>query len=286
MNSIELKKCLETQFGLVCRDPYRSKALCFDLRNGEAIYLKRKGTDRGSNLEPFHKFPLVVHLKFEEGIKNLISAHQLHNSIQVGGPTKSTGYITLRDSHSMKHSQTPTGLALSVSSTHAMKLLLNHICGEEISHSEYQTETTTQAPHIYRHELEGIQISSVRKEQQRLRAQLLAGKPAGTCSICGNQFPVDFLVAAHIKPRQFCSDDEKRDLNNVATLMCKTGCDAAYENGYILVEQGTVIKNQARVTTPELDGFLAKIAGRSVSNWAQSEAYYIQHAQMHQERVA
>jgi hypothetical protein len=50
-------------------------------------------------------------------------------------------------------------------------------------------------------------------------------------------FPVDLLVAAHIKRRSLCSETERRDLHNVAMLACKFGCDALFEEGYWLVSE-------------------------------------------------
>ncbi|MDT9719645.1 hypothetical protein QVE09_12065 [Paenibacillus sp. ClWae2A] len=38
-----------------------------------------------------------------------------------------------------------------------------------------------------------------RKEQSFLRKQLFKNKKVGTCGICGNQYPLDLSVAAHIK---------------------------------------------------------------------------------------
>lgn len=35
-----------------------------------------------------------------------------------------------------------------------------------------------------------------------------------------------FLIAAYIKKRPICSDNERRDLSHVAMLACTLGCDA------------------------------------------------------------
>jgi hypothetical protein len=45
-------------------------------------------------------------------------------------------------------------------------------------------------------------------------------------------FPVQFLHAAHIKPRHACSDHERRDIANVAMMICVFGCDAIFELGW------------------------------------------------------
>jgi hypothetical protein len=77
-----------------------------------------------------------------------------------------------------------------------------------------------------------------RKEQSFLRAYLLSNLSTGSCVICKHHFPFDMLVAAHLKKRAECTTEEKKDFGNVAALMCKTGCDDLYENGYISVQGG------------------------------------------------
>ena len=46
--------------------------------------------------------------------------------------------------------------------------------------------------------------------------------------------PAELLVAAHIKPRNLCTEIERLDAH-VATLMCVLGCDALFERGYLRV---------------------------------------------------
>lgn len=79
-----------------------------------------------------------------------------------------------------------------------------------------------------------LRVSYQRAEQTILRRYLLQGD-TGTCALCENDFPIGLLVAAHIKPRSECSDDEKRDIKNVAMPNCKFGCDELWERGYISV---------------------------------------------------
>jgi len=81
-----------------------------------------------------------------------------------------------------------------------------------------------------------------RKEQSLLRAYLLRGSNVGHCVICRHEFPFEMLVAAHLKKRSECTVVEKKDFKYVAALMCKTGCDDLYENGYISVDNGMVVK--------------------------------------------
>ena len=58
--------------------------------------------------------------------------------------------------------------------------------------------------------------SKQRKEQRLLRKYLSRDKPKQQCAVCKNVYPMDFLVAAHIKKRSHCSKVEKLDFSNVA----------------------------------------------------------------------
>ncbi len=116
-----------------------------------------------------------------------------------------------------------------------------------------------------------------RKEQAFLRAHISGGRPQATCVLCENEYPLEFLVAAHIKKRSECSKSEKLDFDNIAALMCKAGCDDMFEKGYVFVSGGVVKKNEKRSTTPALDVLIRKIEGNTVANWAGSSEYYKHH---------
>ncbi len=73
-----------------------------------------------------------------------------------------------------------------------------------------------------------------RLEQSVLRARLLNGAAYGHCRLCQIMLPAELLVAAHIKPRNLCTESERLDAH-VATLMCVLGCDALFERGYLRV---------------------------------------------------
>lgn len=89
--------------------------------------------------------------------------------------------------------------------------------------------------------LEATSQRAYRREQAALKRRLLRG-PTGKCALCGNTLPVTFLVAAHIKKRARCNNEEKRDLANIAMLACTFGCDVLYEHGYITVQTGGALQ--------------------------------------------
>lgn len=126
-------------------------------------------------------------------------------------------------------------------------------------------------------DLEFDSITKTRKEQAFLRAHILGGRTQAKCVLCENEYPLEFLVAAHIKKRSECSKSEKLDFDNIAALMCKAGCDDLFEKGYVFVSGGVVKKNEKRSTTSALDTLISKIEGNTVANWAGSSAYYKHH---------
>lgn len=81
------------------------------------------------------------------------------------------------------------------------------------------------------------QVQAVRRlEQAYLRKHILPGN-SGRCALCGRVFPIEFLVAAHIKQRSACSDAEKRDFANIAMPNCTFGCDELFGRGLVSVNQ-------------------------------------------------
>lgn len=76
-----------------------------------------------------------------------------------------------------------------------------------------------------------------RVEQAELRKLVVGTDDTAQCALCGHTFPLRYLVAAHIKPRSQCTDEERRDLRNVAMAACSFGCDMLFELGYITVDE-------------------------------------------------
>lgn len=122
-----------------------------------------------------------------------------------------------------------------------------------------------------------------RREHAAFKSRLieLAG---GTCALCGNQLPAPFLVGAHIKKRSSCTEDERKDFDNVGMLACLLGCDSLFEHGLIAVDQGgaILISNAvAEHATPALTSFIEeRLAGRSSAWWTYArEPYFAWHRQ-------
>ncbi len=106
------------------------------------------------------------------------------------------------------------------------------------------------------------EVDAVRRlEQGLLRRTLLPGA-MGTCSVCGDHLPVQFLVAAHIKKRSECSHNERLDIPAVAMAACKFGCDALFEAGYLAVdEKGVVVVSDLAPKQGAAAAYLARVAG-------------------------
>jgi hypothetical protein len=129
-------------------------------------------------------------------------------------------------------------------------------------------------------ELDGVTQVRVRREQAQLRRLLAGERDRAECALCGDEYPLAFLVAAHVKKRSVCTDTERRDLHHVAMLACAFGCDALYESGWITVDDHGVV--QTIDTGIASQGWfrdrLQGLAGRRCSAHSQSsEPYFAWH---------
>ncbi|MER6827455.1 hypothetical protein ABT352_15855 [Streptosporangium sp. NPDC000563] len=118
-----------------------------------------------------------------------------------------------------------------------------------------------------------------RGEQATLRRLLLRGRGAA-CALCEAQLPERFLVAAHIKKRSHCTEEERRSLDNIAMLACTLGCDSLYEHGYIAVsEDGTIMLSKALDQYPALGEHVRqRLLGRKTQKWnIEREPYFAWH---------
>ncbi len=125
-----------------------------------------------------------------------------------------------------------------------------------------------------------------RKEQGILRGYLFNDKKTCNCGICGKEYPIDLLVAAHIKKRAFCSIEERLDIENIAIPMCKFGCDDLFEKGYITVLNGEVNSLVDTDNLPESVGnYIESLKGKDCLKWNKDNAEYFEwHLNYHKSR--
>ena len=114
----------------------------------------------------------------------------------------------------------------------------------------------------------------LRGEQQALRKVLFGSDRILKCSVCGEEYPRELLVAAHIKKRSRCSDEEKRDLSSVATPMCKMGCDELFERGFIGIKDNSIEISPHIKRTSSLDLYLKRLErSKPITKKGQSKYY-------------
>jgi HNH endonuclease len=131
-------------------------------------------------------------------------------------------------------------------------------------------------------ELDQRQESLVRKEQTLLRRLLFGKNSKGFCALCGQKFPVELLVASHIKRRSECSRGEKKDYRNNVLAMCRFGCDELFERGYMLVDQQGLIQRNTRMRlTPAVEKYMKKIVGCRCGEWNGERAPYFRWCSLH-----
>jgi hypothetical protein len=123
-------------------------------------------------------------------------------------------------------------------------------------------------------------LAKRRTEQAYLRQFLLTGG-SGQCALCGRTFTKDFLIAAHIKKRSLCDDQEKADIPAVAMLACRFGCDELFERGMIVASANGRITKTRKLSDPEASRYFTDhLHGRSVADWDQrpgSHKYFTAH---------
>lgn len=119
-----------------------------------------------------------------------------------------------------------------------------------------------------------------RIEQRYIRQQLL-GAGEARCALCGRIFDERFLVAAHIKRRSDCTEEERRDIPAIAMLACKFGCDELFEQGMIIVNSQGTIEVTGRLTSGvERQYAIDNLRNHAFRDWAsksRSHKYFAQH---------
>jgi len=154
----------------------------------------------------------------------------------------------------------------------------NRYLDGDINNNDYKNIIEEEIKKLNSYNQLDVEVKSrQRREQGFLRKQLVGNKYCAKCSICGNEFPIEFLWCAHIKKRESCSKEEKLDYKNIVTLMCKFGCDDLYEKGFIAVKDGkvTVLKFTG---IKYVDDYLKTVENNDCINFNENnKKYYHEH---------
>lgn len=130
--------------------------------------------------------------------------------------------------------------------------------------------------------LEKQRVVAQRVEQSFLRNALFGNMRFSRCEICGRIYPVDLLIAAHIKRRANCFDEEKKDFKNNVVAMCRFGCDELFERGYISVKDGKVVQIKKDNISKVVQDYINKIVNKEVEIPTKArENYYEWHYKHH-----
>jgi hypothetical protein len=125
-------------------------------------------------------------------------------------------------------------------------------------------------------DLDARTLTSVRREQRKLRAGRLGLAAAADCSLCQSTVPVDCLRIAHVKRRCECSEQERRDEANIM-LACTLGCDHLFELGYVYVDTAGMVRASDRATTSATSAVaqaVGRLAGRTCTAYGDASAQY------------
>nr|WP_102413583.1 hypothetical protein [Vibrio lentus]PMI90636.1 hypothetical protein BCU35_04015 [Vibrio lentus] len=118
--------------------------------------------------------------------------------------------------------------------------------------------------------------SIYRREQYYLQKWLFEGKEQECCAICNNKYSVSTLVAAHKKKRSKCNNAERLD-PYIVMPVCLIGCDYLYENRYIVVENGIIVKGLDVKNGSFENDVINKILGNKVSEqWLKGRISYFE----------
>jgi hypothetical protein len=135
--------------------------------------------------------------------------------------------------------------------------------------------------------LENLDIelsSSYRIEQTLIRKLLLRKRLLNPCFFCGKLFSHQHLVAAHIKQRSKCSQNERLDFRNNVVLACKLGCDHLFELGEFAVGTDGVLEIRTDSLDLEVAIFLEQLPERC-EFYEQTMAHYFEWHYSHKFRA-
>jgi hypothetical protein len=117
-----------------------------------------------------------------------------------------------------------------------------------------------------------------RREQTKLRKNMLNGASKQACALCGRTLPARFIRAAHIKRRSAASREERLQMANIMPA-CLLGCDELFEHGYVYVTSGgTIAASEKADSTADLAQAAKALDGLTVADYTpQREPYFTWH---------
>lgn len=118
----------------------------------------------------------------------------------------------------------------------------------------------------------------VRREQAKLRKNLLGSATESPCALCGRILPVGLIRAAHIKRRSDATRQERLMMANIMAA-CLIGCDELFERGYVYVtDDGTIASSRKSRITTDLVAAAKALVGRTVADYGPHRApFYAWH---------
>ena len=135
---------------------------------------------------------------------------------------------------------------------------------------------------LYRKQLQGLASTDgtteqkIRNEQTILRNWLFENKSHEKCALCVKEYSIKSLVAAHKKPRRYCSTNERTD-PYIVMPACKMGCDFVYEERWVKIEDGVITVDEKKIVkfSDHEKHYLQTLSGRNVDKmWLQGEKSY------------
>jgi predicted restriction endonuclease len=127
------------------------------------------------------------------------------------------------------------------------------------------------------------QVSASRRTEQAYLRRALFPEPDGVCNLCGALWPREFLIAAHIKKRAACDDDERRDVPSCVMAACVFGCDQLFERGYISVaDDGALLLSSTMTPGSAVSAWASRTyAGRAFAGQLQGRQRYFEWHRTH-----
>lgn len=117
-------------------------------------------------------------------------------------------------------------------------------------------------------------MALARREQSKLRKAKFKGASVIGCALCGRELPERLVRAAHVKRRSRCLPTERRDLENLMAA-CVLGCDALFEDGYVYVDEGGMVRTSLSAGWPvDLVAAVGSLEGRRCGAFGDESAEY------------